>query len=96
MHPLSEAARFILDRLEPDRRYGVQDLRALVPSAGVERIREIMHELWIQRQVERVGDLGWRRRRSAPPHAVRSAVPDTTPVKPEELFDHDGFAEFFK
>ena len=96
MHPFSDVARFVLAQMEPETRYDVQDLRAFVPEAGIERLREIMHELWLHRQVERVGDLGWRRCQSAPPHRTRPSVADATPVTPEELFDHDGFAEFFK
>jgi hypothetical protein len=96
MHPLSEYARFILDRMEPDRRYEPQHLRAFVPDASVERLREIMHELWINRQVERVGYSGWRRHRSAPPHRLHPASREIQAVKPEDLFDHDPFADFFK
>jgi hypothetical protein len=82
--------------MEPDRGYGPQDLQALVPGTGVERLREIMHELWIDRQVERVGSSGWRRARSASPHQPRAASRESQPVKPEELFDHTTFADFFK
>src|SRR5262245_40104438 len=45
MQPLSTLARFILDRMEPDRHYGALDLRAFVPDASVERLGEVMHEL---------------------------------------------------
>ena len=96
MHPLSESARLILDRMEPDRRYDAQELRALIPGAGVERVREIMHELWLHRQVERAGPVGWRRHASVPPHAPRSAAVGAKAVKPEDLFDHDAFADFFE
>lgn len=95
MHPLSEWAKFILDRMEPHRRYEPQELRALVPGTSVERLREIMRELWINRQVERVGDSGWRRDRSGP----RDSAPvsrEFQPVKPEDLFDYATFADFFK
>ena len=97
MSVLSKDARFILDRMVGDRRYDVMDLRAFVPDAGTEFLREVMHELWINRQVERVGDSGWRRHRSArgdedPPDATRG----TKIVKPEELFDHDTFQDFFR
>jgi hypothetical protein len=95
MHPLSESARFILDQMEPDRRYDPQDLRALVPDTSVEGLREIMHELWINRQVERAGHAGWRRHRSAPLHQPRPAR-EVQAVKPEDLFDHATFADFFK
>ena len=96
MHPLSESARFVLAQMDAETRYDVQDLRAFVPETGIERLREIMHELWLHRQVERVGDLGWRRRQSAAPHRAHPVASDPVRVTPEELFDHDGFAEFFK
>ena len=96
MHALSEQASFILDRMESDRRYEPEDLRAFVPDASVERLRELMHELWIGRHVERAGPSGWRRCRSAPPHVARPKAREVKPVKPDELFDHDTFAEFFK
>jgi hypothetical protein len=108
MHALSKHARFILDRMEGDRRYEVLDLRAFVPDASAERLRELMHELWIERHVERVGYSGWRRYRSAPGHhgtldadpdvrgvTPESGFPQTKVVKPEDLFDHDTFQDFF-
>jgi len=96
MHPLSGDASFILDHMEPDRRYEPQDLRAFVPDTSVEGLREIMHELWINRQVERVGSSGWRRHRSTPPDPPDSVSHEIQAVKPEELFDHVTFADFFK
>lgn len=96
MHPLSEYASFILARMEPDLRYGPQDLRALLPDTNMERLREIMHELWINRQVERVGHSGWRRHPSAPPHSSTPASREVQVVRPEDLFDHATFADFFK
>jgi hypothetical protein len=109
MHALSKDARFILDRMEGDRRYEVGDLRAFVPDASAEGLREVMHELWINRQVERVGYSGWRRHRSAPGDQgpldaqpdVRGVAPDsgfrqTKVVKPQDLFDHDTFQDFFR
>jgi hypothetical protein len=81
--------------MEPDRGYGPDELRAFAPGASVARLHEIMHELWVSRQVERVGYGGWRRQPSAPlqpPPAAR----DVRIVKPEELFDHEAFADFFK
>jgi hypothetical protein len=55
-----------------------------------------------------VGLTGWQRRRSAPAHQV-DAQPDrhdanspvsgfrqTKVVKPEDLFDHGSFADFFR
>ena len=108
MHTLSKDARFILDRMEPNRRYGVLDLCALVPDTSAEGLREVMHELWINRQVERIGYASWQRHRSAPDH--QSALDEQldapsiaaasrfrqTVVKPEDLFDHDTFRDFFK
>jgi hypothetical protein len=95
MHSLSEYARVILDRMEPDHRYEPEDLRAFVPDASVDRLKEIMQELWINRQVERVGYSGWRRHRSGPPNPPHPAR-RIEPVKPEDLFDHATFADFFK
>ena len=96
MPPLSDSARFILDRMEPGRRYEPQDLRAFDPDVSIERLREIMHELWVSRRVERVGYSGWRRHNSVPPHRPRPVSSETKVVKPEELFDHATFADFFK
>jgi hypothetical protein len=98
MNSLSEHAVVILERMEPDLLYGPEELCAFLPDTTVERLREIMHELWVNRQVERVDYAGWRRHRSPSPHP-----PDVTPVTkgvqtvtPEELFDHARFADFFK
>ncbi len=109
MQALSRVARLILDRMEPDRRYGAMDLRALVPDASAEQLREVMHELWLNRQVERAGHAGWQRHRSAPPHptsvdahfdardvAPVSVARPTKAVKPEDLFDHESFTDFFR
>jgi hypothetical protein len=109
MHALSKDARFILDRMEPDRRYEVLDLRAFVPEASADGLREVMHELWINRHVERVGYSGWQRYPSVPGHQGRrdgqsdalglagaSDFQQTKVVKPEDLFDHDTFPDFFR
>jgi len=109
MNPLSKLARLVLDRMEPDRLYEALDLRAFAPDSSAEKLREAMHELWINRQVERVGSSGWQRHRSAPPHqSSLDAQPDardvapvsrlrqTNVVKPEDLFDHDSFTDFFR
>lgn len=95
MHALSTDARLILDQMERDRRYVVADLRALVSDASAEHLYEVMHELWIHRQVERVACSGWRLLRSA--LDTDAIVPDRHPraVKPEDLFDHDTFQDFF-
>jgi hypothetical protein len=98
MHALSKDARFILDRMEPSQRYEPLDLRALVPDLSAEALRDVMHELWVNRQVERVGDAGWRRHRSLAGHqapADAQAFRQTKVVKPEDLFDHDSFSDFF-
>ena len=96
MGRLSEHATFILESMEPGRLYEAQDLRAFLPDASMERLREIMHELWIDRQVERVRYSGWRRHRSVPRHRVQPVSVEVQTVKPEDLFDHDPFADFFK
>jgi hypothetical protein len=109
MDTLSESARSILDRMKPDRSYEIADLRALMPHTGADTLREMMHELWVNRHVERVGHLGWRRHRSTGPHerpadvrletgrvAPASPSRETKVVTPEELFDHDAFADFFR
>jgi hypothetical protein len=56
-----------------------------------------MHELWIQRQVERAGSSGGLpRHRFAAPHVPQPTMArEIQAVKPEDLFDHDTFAEFF-
>lgn len=96
MGRLSEHATFILESMEPDRLYGLQGLRAYLPDASAERLREIMHELWLDRQVERVGYSGWRRHHSVLRHHPQPDSLEVKVVKPEDLFDHDPFAEFFK
>jgi hypothetical protein len=75
MYALSKDARFILDRMEPDRCYESLDLRAFVPDTSAEGLREVMHELWVNRQVERVGYSGWRCHRSAPAQSMRNSMP---------------------
>ena len=107
MQALSKNARFILDRMEPDCCYEAVDLRACVPDASAEEFRDVMHELWVNREVERIGYSGWQRRRSRPAQqsvdaqydadraAGGSAVRQTKVVKPEDLFDHGAFADFF-
>lgn len=98
MHTLSEAARRLLDRMNSDRCYEMPDLRALSPGAGAETVGEMMQELWVNRHVERVGIAAWRRHRSTAPHARPAPEPlrETKVVTPEELFDHDTFADFFR
>ena len=96
MPPLSESATLILERMEPDRAYGVHELLAVIREGSVERLREIMHELWIDRQVERAGHSAWRRVQSAPPHRRDTVPRKSEAVTPQELFDHGTFADFFK
>lgn len=96
MYPLSTDARFILDRMELDCRYALPDLRTFVPDASVECLREIMHELWVSRQVERDGHSGWRRHRSAPADLPDRGSGEIQAVKPEDLFDYATFGDFFK
>ena len=93
---MNDDASFILERMEPGVSYEPQDLRALLPGTSTERLREIMHELWVTRQVERVGYSGWRRHRSAPPHVEQPVSGGVKPVKAEDLFDYVTFGDFFK
>ena len=96
MHPLSEQARVVLEAMEAHRPYQAEELLASFPGTSAERLREIMHELWIDRQVERAGPSAWRRVRSEAPHRRKAVAGEVKVVKPEELFDHEGFADFFK
>jgi hypothetical protein len=86
--------------MEPDRRYESHDLRGFVPDISSDHLREIMQELRIHRQVERAGSSGgWWRHRSASPHVpqpMAREIQAVQAVKPEDLLDHDAFAEFFK
>ena len=101
---LSARARVILEQMEPNRRYEARDLRAFAPDLTIEHLHDVMRELWVARQVERAGYSGWRRDRSVSPaaDAARSANQRSaaagrhTPVKPEDLFDHDAFEDMFK
>jgi hypothetical protein len=93
---LSTDGARLLDRMEAERDYGPDDVRALAPEWGVEHLHEVMHELWVSRQVERVGYSGWRRQRSGPPPVQDSRPRPVTIVRPEELFDHAAFEDFFK
>ena len=87
---------------------------AFAADLNLEALREVMHELWIAREVERFRDCAWRREPSTggpratllSMNAVRSAranvsngdVPSLRNgnVRPEDLFDHDSFAGWFK
>jgi hypothetical protein len=101
MTALTDNAVAMLDRMEPRRGYEISDLRILAPELSADGVREVMHELWIAHEVERVGDLGWRRtgKTEAPAcatHSVDAASLRLGTVKPEDLFDHKSFAAWFK
>jgi hypothetical protein len=113
MNALSEPAAAIVEGMDPSRIYEPWELRELVPDTSPESLRELMHELWVNRYVERCGYSGWRRDQSIcgvqpPPDAEGRTnpmsgcsgqdpvLPQTEPVRPEDLFDHDSFAAFFK
>jgi hypothetical protein len=112
MPAMSVHAANILKHMEPDLGYELSELRGFVPELSMEGLREVMHELWIARQVERFRDSGWRRVRSTSGSqeasrsllswgSANSGAPGAAPgqngtVKPEDLFDHGSFAGFFK
>jgi hypothetical protein len=102
---VSAKAAVILEQMEPGCSYEAKELRAFVPDLTLEQLRDLMRELWVARQVERAGYSGWRRQRSASPatEATRSVTHRPapagirhTPIKPEDLFDHDAFEDMFK
>ena len=104
---LSAKAKAVLERMEPNRSYEPQAMRAFAPDLTLEQLQEVMRELWVARQVERVGHTGWRRERSSSPAAAAAKPPDTgrsapagaapaKRVKPEDLFDHNAFEGLFK
>jgi hypothetical protein len=93
---LSKDAVRMLGRMDAERDYGADDVRALAPEISVEHLREVMHELWVSRQVERVGYSGWRRQGAGPPSTPESRPQPVATVRPEELFDHAAFEDFFK
>ena len=102
---LSARATAILGQMEPNCCYEARELRALAPDLPLEQLQDVMRELWVARQVERAGYTGWRREQSDSPAAdaartanQRSQPAGTryTPVRPEELFDHDAFEDIFK
>jgi len=97
MTSLTERARAILDRMTAGRRYAAAELMSFAPDVNIDALREVMHELWLAYEVERVGDAAWQR--VAPPGragAVRDVESLRVAVKPDELFDHDSFAGWFK
>jgi hypothetical protein len=109
MQPLSAAAAAILDHMEPRRPYDGAELQALLPNTSMDGVRDLMHELWLKRRVERFGYSAWRRHESTP---VSSLSPDdgrrtvrefqyvpvagSRPVRPEDLFDYSAFDGIFK
>ena len=104
---LSSRAMSVLEQMEPQRSYEPTELRAFAPDLSVEELHDVMRELWVQRQVERVGYSGWRRDRSLSPatettlhsgtcRGISARAARRTGVKPEELFDHGAFEGIFK
>jgi len=107
MSSLSRNAAFVLNRMGPDRAYNASEIRAFLPETSMETVRATMHELWVGRQVERLGYGSWRRSPSSCTagevtdsvvcqSSSRDAAKETKAVKPEDLFDHDAFSTFFK
>ena len=47
--------------MEANRAYEAEELHALFPDSSMDGLREIMHELWVARCVERFGHTGWKR-----------------------------------
>ena len=104
---LSIRAMAVLELMEPNHSYEPKELRAFAPDLSVEELHDVMRELWVQRQVERVGYSGWRRDPSLSPVTETTLHSGTrrgagaraarrTGVKPEELFDHSAFEGIFK
>ena len=73
MHDPSSEAAAILALMEANRAYGAAELQARFPDTSADGLREIMHELWINRCVERFGCTGWRRQ-------VSTCAPKFAPV----------------
>ena len=114
MPAMSAHAADILEQMEPNRGYEASELKRFVPALSMEALREVMHELWIARQVERFSYSGWRRVRSTCGSqeasdsmnsvnrgSANTGTPEVAPgqngpVKPEDLFDHDSLAGWFK
>ena len=55
MQSLSPHAAAVLVAMEPDRAYRASDLMARFPDLSMDGLRTLMHELWVRRQVERIG-----------------------------------------
>ena len=104
MPALSEPALMILELMEPNRGYEASELRAFAPDLTMDGLREAMRELWIAREVERFRDRGWRRvpsARASESYVGSGGAGDVASlrigtVRPEDLFDHDSFAGWFK
>lgn len=96
MSALSARAAAILDLMEPEQGYDAAEVRAFAPDLTPDALREVMHELWIARHVERYKGAGWRRVRMVRPRQPDVASLRVGRVKPEDLFDHDSFADVFK
>jgi hypothetical protein len=114
MQALSSEAAAILQVMEQGRVYEASQLRTRFPALSADGLRQVMHELWVTRQVERFGDAGWRRQEStcasrlAPDprscagcRIARSCaqyvpLPQSTVVRPDQLFDHSAFPGLFK
>jgi hypothetical protein len=88
MRPLSEKAAAILNWMDPDRRYDAAEIRAFLSDASMESARELMHELWVNRYVERDGYLGWRRD-GAPSRPRPNEHADGRGQRPGESRGHD-------
>ena len=54
----------LLNVMERDRAYELFSLHEMFPNTSMDSLREALHELWIDRRVERVGVSGWRRQES--------------------------------
>jgi hypothetical protein len=112
MDALSTDAATILEHMEPNRGYDMRELRRVVPDLTLERVHEVMRELWVHRRVERVGYSGWRKECSSsaggatkPPARSDEGTADRQcegeprkkkGIRPEDLFDHSGFEGIFK
>jgi hypothetical protein len=64
MQALSSDATAILEVMEPNRLYKASELCARFSELSMDALRDIMHELWVKRHVERHGHLGWLRQQT--------------------------------
>jgi len=104
---LTARAKSILEQMEPHSIYEPKDLRVFAPDMTLEGLHDVMRELWVQRQVERVGYSGWRREQSRSPATqdprdgtnrrnAGTTAARSKQVKPEDLFDHSAFEDMFR